>query len=518
MTLRKHQRETSELCREMLSGVPIREIIESVTPGGGKSSLPVILAENLIPAIADRICWIVPRDSLKYQGEGEFLEPRWMTSKRIRAADNGNDLSRGTCGYVTTYQAVGANPSCHAEEFRKHRYILFLDEPHHLAKGSEWERAVAPLVESAVLIIYASGTLSRGDGEKIAFLPYKCGEIDLEETESRRVITYSRSDAIQDGAILKVGFNLLDGESDWEELDGTKGSSKLSGEESAKALFTALRTDFSKHLIDATLLDFHKELLVYPDAKMLVVSPNIEVAKEYANYLFSLGKDVQIASSEDGALAKIRINDFKRGVYKILVTIAIAYEGLNVPEITHLCCLTHIRSVPWLEQMIARANRLAPGKTRAVVFAPADHQFKKARRMIETEQLVPLANPDEQMELAPVQENRGEGSGEARPWIIPVGSTVIDGTIPRMSPMESLGIPACSHSDAEKILRKNIHQHISAYLEPVNNGSKVATQKLLYRRMRVQVQKPIAEMNIKELETIWMWLRDEVPLKSGGVV
>ncbi len=515
MNLRKHQRETAELCREILSGAPIREIIESVTPGGGKSSLPVILAENLIPAIADRICWIVPRDSLKYQGEGEFLEPRWMTSKRIRAADNGNDLSRGTCGYVTTYQAVGANFSCHAEEFGKHRYILFLDEGHHIAKDSEWERAVAPLVESAVLVVHASGTLSRGDGEKIAFLPYKNGELDLEETESRRVIKYSRSDAIRDGAILKVGFTLLDGEAEWEELDGMKGASKLSGEESAKALFTALRTDFSKHLIDATMLDFHKELLVYPAAKMLVVAPNIEVAQTYANYLFGLGKDVQIATSDDGVIAKRRIDDFKRGVYKILVTVAMAYEGLNVPEITHICSLTHIRSVPWLEQMIARANRLAPGKTRAVVFAPADHQFKRARKMIEAEQLVPLANPEEQLELSSETEKRGEGSGEARPWIIPVGSKALDGSTPSVSAPAATNAPPCSHSEAEKILRKNIHAHITAVLEPVNNGSKLAIQKILYRRMRLQVPKPVADMSVKELEKVWVWLREEYPIKGG---
>lgn len=513
MTLRKHQRETAEICREILSGAPIKEIIESVTPGGGKSSLPVILAENLIPAIADRICWIVPRDSLKYQGEGEFLDPRWNTSKRIRAADNGNDLSRGTCGYVTTYQAVGANPSCHYDEFSKHRYILFLDEGHHVAKDSEWERAVGPLVDLAVLVVHASGTLSRGDGEKIAFLPYKNGEINLDETPSRRVIKYSRGDAIRDGAILKVGFSLLDGESEWEELDGTRGTSLLSGEDSAKALFTALRTDFSKHLIDATLLDFHKELLDYSDAKMLVVAPNIEVARTYANYLFSLGKDIQIATSDDGIVAKRRIDDFKRGVYKILVTVAMAYEGLNVPEVTHICSLTHIRSVPWLEQMIARGNRLAPGKTRAVVFAPADHQFKRAKRMIENEQLVPLANPDEQMELGSSnEEKRGEGTGEARPWIIPVGSTVIDGTEPRANPVEACNLPPCSPSEAEKILRKNIHQHITAVLEPVNNGSKLAHQKILYRRMRLQVQKPVADMSLKELSTVWVWLKKEYPI------
>ncbi|MDR0641642.1 MAG: DEAD/DEAH box helicase family protein [Treponema sp.] len=76
-TLRKHQRETVEVCREILEGKPIREIILSVTPGGGKSFVPVIIAENLIPAIVEKICWVVPRNSLKYQGEGEFCDPRW---------------------------------------------------------------------------------------------------------------------------------------------------------------------------------------------------------------------------------------------------------------------------------------------------------------------------------------------------------------------------------------------------------------------------------------------------------
>jgi hypothetical protein len=38
-----------------------------------------------------------------------------------------------------------------------------------------------------------------------------------------------------------VEFNLVDGDAEWEELDGHINTSKLSGEESAKALFTALR-------------------------------------------------------------------------------------------------------------------------------------------------------------------------------------------------------------------------------------------------------------------------------------
>jgi len=518
MILRKHQAATVEACRDILAGAPITEIIESVTPGGGKSFVPVILAENLIPAnidqtrlIADRICWIVPRNSLKYQGEAEFLNPIWKTSKRIRAADNGSDLSRGYEGYVTTYQAVGANPQCHADEFTKHRYILFLDEPHHVAEGSEWHKALQPLVDQAVLVVYASGTLSRGDGEKIAFMPYKNGEIDLTNTEKRRVITYSRSEAIADGAILKVDFKLVDGAAEWEELDGTKGESALSGEESAKALFTALRTDYANQLLNECLDDFVRETEVYDQAKALVVAPNIEIAQGYYAYLAGRGLHARIATSDDTPGARKNISDYKRGTFRILVTIAMAYEGLNVPEVTHICCLTHIRSIPWLEQCFARGNRLAPGKRRAVVFAPADHNFKKAVRMIEREQLVPLSNPDDQMELGTSEEKRPEGAGESRPWIIPIGSNAaLDGR----SAHPALELPPCSPSDAEKYLRKNIHSIIEGYLETVGNGSKLATQQILYRRIRLQVDKKIPEMNTKELTVVWQWLKKNIEVKA----
>lgn len=463
MKLRRHQAEMVSVCKEILECNPINDVIVSVCPGGGKSFLPVIIAENLIPRIADKLCWVVPRNSLKYQGENEFCNPIWNTEKRLRAADNGDDLSRGLNGYVTTYQAIGTNPTCHENEFKKHKYIMVLDEFHHVAEGSEWEKALQPLVDKAVLVIKASGTLSRGDGEKIAFLEYRSGEVVIDNTETRRFIRYSRTEAIRDRAILKVQFQLIDGTAEWEELDGQRNDSKLSGEESAKALFTALRTDFANELLNACLSDWHLTTMNYHAAKMLVVAPNIEIAKAYLDYLSYRGHPARIATSEDTPSARKNIDDFKRGVFHILVTVAMAYEGLNVPEITHICCLSHIRSVPWLEQCFARANRLAPLKDYAVIFAPADHMFKRAVRMIQQEQLVPLSNPDNQQELiSSAAEERGEGNGEARPWIIPVGSSA---HLENISEVSKSDIPPCSPSEAEKILRKNINGIISNFLD-----------------------------------------------------
>src|ERR671911_400375 len=78
----------------------------------------------------------------------------------------------------------------------------------------------------------------------------------------------------------------------------------------------------------------------------------------------------------------------------ILVTVAMAYEGLDVPEVAVVAALTHIRSRPWLEQMVARATRVDPHagtyeSQQALVYHPDDPLFARFRSSIETEQGTP---------------------------------------------------------------------------------------------------------------------------------
>jgi len=344
-------------------------------------------------------------------------------------------------------------------------------------------------------------------------MDYKNGEPLLTETDTRRVITYGRKAALEDGSILPVNFVLVDGEATWQEMDGHESTSALSGEESAKALFTALRTEFADHLLDKALREYTEMVYNYREAKMLVVAPNIEIAKAYYDYLAARHRMARIATSEDTPHAKQNIKDFKRGVFNILVTVAMAYEGLNVPQISVICCLSHIRSVPWLEQCFARANRIANGKEKAIIYAPADWSFKKVIRMIEQEKLVPLSNPDNQQELiGNCTEQEGEGTGEIRPWIIPVSSRAhgVDGVSIAPTPEP----PPCSPSEAEKILRKNINGVITDYLNNQTPGNIQAQSKMLYRRMKLICDKPVKEMNQSELEKVWIWVKKEYGVKS----
>lgn len=198
--LRSHQRQLAAVVEAIAAGqADARDILAAVTPGGGRSLLPVIAAARLIGAgIVDRVCWVVPRDSLRLQAEEAFADPAWRAalghSVSLRAADNTPDPSRGLTGYVTTYQGVAAAPDLHLRELRRHRTLLVVDEVHHLpahadtdpetaseaAKAGEdpasaWSQAILPLLECAAVRLLLSGTLERADGRGILWLPYRRG-------------------------------------------------------------------------------------------------------------------------------------------------------------------------------------------------------------------------------------------------------------------------------------------------------------------------------------------------------
>src|ERR1700712_5212820 len=184
--LRRHQQEILDIARRIKSGeARYKSIVAQVTPGGGKSLLPVILATELLGVIAERICWVVPRNALQEQAEEAFSDPDFrrmlVHDYLIRVSTNETNPSRGLAGYATTYAALAADERQeNLREFTERKYILVLDEPHHIAERSAYEKAVAPLVERAALTLYMSGTLERDDDRRIAFLPYKARSEDGE--------------------------------------------------------------------------------------------------------------------------------------------------------------------------------------------------------------------------------------------------------------------------------------------------------------------------------------------------
>jgi superfamily II DNA or RNA helicase len=420
-----------------------RDILAAVTPGGGKSLLPVLAAARLMQAgLIDRICWVVPRDSLRLQAEEAFADPAWRVALghdlSVRAADNAPDPSRGLAGYITTYQGVAAAPDLHLAEFRRYRTLLVVDEVHHLpaladtdpdtaaqsdnddVQASRWSSAILPLLECAAVRLLLSGTLERADGKGILWLPYRKGprtrtrEIAL-DAPGWLVVGYSRKQALSERSVLPVTFGAMDGEASWRDAEGREvGPHRLAAghpeETTRPALFTALRTGFAEALLREAFLAIRtvrarrrQQRGLAPDqaarglGKLLVVAPDQVVAKHYLEVVRSW-----IPASQAGQVAQLATSDMPQAHEtlagfrlhaepSILVTVAMAYEGLDVPEIAVVAALTHIRSRPWLEQMVARATRVDPRAgpyetQQALVFHPDDPLFAQFRRRMETEQ------------------------------------------------------------------------------------------------------------------------------------
>jgi superfamily II DNA or RNA helicase len=562
----------------------VRDILAAVTPGGGKSLLPVIAAATLMRAgLVDRVCWVVPRDSLRLQAEEAFADPAWRTTLNhalsVRAADNSADPSRGLAGYVTTYQGVAAAPGLHLAEFRRHRTLLVVDEVHHLPAladtdpvaarqspdteddpASAWSQALQPLFECAAYRLLLSGTLERADGKGILWLPYRGGpkvrtrEVAL-DAPGWAVVGYSRRQALAERAVLPVTFGALDGEASWRDEEGRDvGPHRLAAghpeETTRPALFTALRTGFADALLREAFLAIRdiraarrRDRDLSPDVparglgKLLVVAPDQALARRYHALIqgwlprAQAEGAVQLATSDTprahDILAAFRLTPEP----SILVTVAMAYEGLDAPEVAVVAALTHIRSRPWLEQMVARATRVDPqagpyASQRALVFHPDDPLFAQFRRRLEFEQGTLARTPRAAHKQATLPGWLLEQLPPAKDGITPLESNALALRYDTLQPGPDLALRRPEQeavqsemleppSAAERRLRARLGEMVAAQAvedEAGRAGLKggIAGPGLYHRYnaalKRVTGNKSRAEMTLAELEAALGWL------------
>lgn len=551
----------------------VRDLLAAVTPGGGKSLLPVIAAHGLIAAgLVERIVWVVPRDSLRLQAEEAFADPLWRAAfghaLSVRAADNERDPARGLSGYITTYQAVAAAPALHRAEARAHRTLLVIDEVHHLpapgkpgadeagaedAEAGAWSRAMLPVMEAAAYRLYLSGTLERADGKRILGLPYRRAapgrgpELDL-DAPGLAVIGYSRAQALAERAVLPVTFGAIDGEASWLEGGRIAGDSPRVGPHrlgagsvrvtTRPALFTALRTGFARDLLSEA---FHStkrlrarrraERSLRPGetvrglGKLLVVAPDQASARAYQETLRGWmpadqgARDVRLATSSQGdahaALAAFRLTPEPT----ILVTVAMAYEGLDAPEVAVVAALTHIRSRPWLEQMLARATRVDPQAgayeaQQALVFHPDDPLFARFRLELETEQGSSI-RPRRERPVSAVVPERTRWRDEDEPGgITPLESNAIGLRYallrPRLAEPAPMAPPPEPPSLTERTLRQRLAAAVAAQAVEDEASLRVPRGGNLAHRYNAVLKRALgkgrATMTLPELEAALGWL------------
>jgi hypothetical protein len=213
-----------------------------------------------------------------------------------------------------------------------------------------------------------------------------------------------------------------------------------------------------------------------------------------------------------------------------LVTVAMAYEGLDVPAITHIAGLTHIRSKPWIEQMIARATRFDPGagtweEQTAFVYVPDDRLICSIIGTMQDEQIAAIklkrvededefadplpaldadnALPDERNSITPV-----ESGAVGRRWnrvglkghVTPVGST-------------PAAVPTRTPSEMEAEMRSQI-QDLCRRADAMFHDSKWGETN---KRIVKVFGKNRAMMKLTELEKVLVWIEKQYKLKPPRV-
>lgn len=486
--------------------------------------MPILSGRLIKAGLADRLMWIAPRLSLTDQAEREFINPYFRDmfnhALKIRQSTNENNPCRGLDGFATTYNAAGMDEGLLFEQFQHYRYILIMDEFHHIQEDSLWHKQISPLWALAKYRIPMTGTLERGDQSRIAFIPYrghgKSITPFLQNSHDTAVIRYTRADALAEKAIIPLQFHLSDGSAEWEDNRGrtvkVASMDKMNEEDANKALYTALKTEYADHLLSAGIRHWQDHAKKYPGAKCLVVTSNIQEAKRHIASLSGLSR-CDIATSEDSAAALKVINKMKAGKLDVIVTVAMAYEGLSIPEISHIICLTRIRSTPWIEQMTARANRISPcggeyDEQTGHIFAPADPLLKQVMQKIEAEQL-PILEKRAQSR-AGYRDAAAEDGGGFRLTPAPGGIIPLSSALTGKREMllgQSSYTPEKTASEQEEELRKKIDDHIKAYCRQ----NRFKHQTINYEVL-LAMRKKRQDMTIKELENCLAHVRAKYPL------
>lgn len=405
--LRQHQLDLKRIGADIATGkVSHKTIVAHVTPGGGKSIGGAVFARELLRAGSiKRVVWVCPRTSLARQAADGFRDPEFNPVASARRADNVpplfRDTSLGCVAYTTTYQSIVARPELHLRELKPHKYLLILDEPHHLKLGKDndetvseseeddgtWIEAIAPLYDNAAYTLLMTGTIERHDKKLIPFIDY---EEDGDSFFPKKDVFYSRYDALIEEAIVPIDFMFHNG---WARFEDDLGDHNIeiasaSLKDVSKVIQTFLsKTDFRDNLLKKGMDHWiaTRKKTNYP-SRMIVICDRQEMARHVAKQISSNYKvSVALAISDDTDSGSIIRNFRLNQSGDVLVTVGMAYEGLDVPDCKHMIVLTGNRSIPWLEQAFARVTRvdykaMAAGinysNQKAYIFVPDDPKMK----------------------------------------------------------------------------------------------------------------------------------------------
>ena len=400
---RRHQAEATLIAGEIAIGKRTEKgVIADVTPGGGKSRLLTNFAKRLLSErIVNHVIWGCPRNALVEQAEDAWksagLNPKQLTVVHYGQLESQKKILLHRCRHEPTLFA--------ADELQ---FLKDADD----SKNGLWDRNAQLLLEACSKYLGVSGTLfSSSGGELLGVKYFPAEEMRLRNPEMAGLyqagrsypdadIRYDLRQALTDKAVAPYSMDM--GEVDYTPA-GCEESIRLSDPESDD--YRELLKPILHHnrvwepVIDRMIERWTAYRKDYYRSNAIVVAASQRHAEEIANYLHHYhGVDPYLATSDQGKDAYENIRLIKEskfaGKRMVLVTVAMASVGLDLPQATHMAYLNNYRFWGFMLQAWARVSRicydcgLSPDQQHAYIDTIHDTRMKAFVDWIKAQQPV----------------------------------------------------------------------------------------------------------------------------------
>jgi hypothetical protein len=392
------------------------EIVLNVVPGGGKSACAPIMYHEMMKdggTAPSRVIWVVPRLLLQGQAAGAF-DGKWCDSRPL-ASRISEFISRQHVGFATNYMKLGCSLEEHINLVQPGT-MLVIDEGHHcsgtihpetgaIAPLNQWAKAINELSQEVRKtgghVMTMTGTAWRSSGEAIFGLPYRHrGRFNRSKNplfwvdqQMDSYVEMLRKDGLDCNAIVPVDFHLIDGSVSWTSGEQSYGPYTLSemtvDQPVAGAVRAFVHTASSLHTTVQAVVDraLHDRQQAKRPGQVLIVAKSCmdakriteDVERRYPRLKTAMAVSRNEEEGEDGdgysdfsEEAKANVNTFCDGDIDVLVTVAMAYEGMDAPGCDRLVHLGTYRSESWMMQCLARVWRHGGWKKKCHVYAPHD--------------------------------------------------------------------------------------------------------------------------------------------------
>lgn len=376
-------------------------------PGAGKQFFAGSVAQVMLRSgLVDRVMVVVPTDPLRTQTGKSIAQDFGLSVYN----DTGNP-SPNCEVVVQTYQGLTSDAGwiIWSEAMNRQRWLVILDEFHHLSDNNTWGERVQQITAPVRYLLQMTGTLWRSSkGEELPRTTYRDVLGRPGQMEPVPDFEYTYPEALADGNVVRlVAFRTDDSQIRWLSTVGADPDEHgcavpveytHSLSDDLNAIYRGklrprdivkLTTQRRNHLLDPSgrwikdrILDLHRSLrdarLTHRDAAGLFICKNQDHAERVCALVEQLTGQRALLVHDKVKDANELIRKFDRkvdgyGDYWYLVSVKMVSEGVDVKRLTHLAYFTVIQQQLSWKQMIGRVIRWqpdAPQNQIAVVYQP----------------------------------------------------------------------------------------------------------------------------------------------------